>query len=89
MSELESVWIEWTEVYQGFGAWCSTKVDLPTGVQIRIKRSTKIWNVATDRPLILGSTITVMADEDLDEMEYVFRHGPATYSIGIESVEVS
>ena len=77
------------EVYQGFGCWTSTKVELPTGVQIKIRRSTKIWNIATDRPLILGSTITVYADEDLDEMEYVFRHGLATYSIGMESVELT
>jgi len=72
------------KVYDGFGVWNSTKVELPTGVRIRINKGTKIWNVASGRHIILAASITVYADEDLEEFEYVFKHDLYTCTVGME-----
>lgn len=76
------------KVYDGFGMWNTTKIELPTGVRIRIPKDTKIWNVNTSRYIILATSITVYADEDLDEFEYVFKHDLYTCTVGMENASV-
>lgn len=72
------------EVYKGFGVWNDTKVDIPTGVRIRITKGTRIWNISTSRYMVLAASIVVYADEDLEEMEYVFKYDLLTCTIGME-----
>lgn len=76
------------KVYDGFGMWNTTKIELPTGVRIRISKDTKIWNVNTSRHMILATSITIYADEDLDEMEYIFKHDLYTCTVGMENASV-
>jgi hypothetical protein len=37
---------------------------------------------------ILGTALTVWADEDNEEMEYVFRYDGSIWTIGMEDVEL-
>lgn len=76
------------KVYDGLGAWCSIKLDLPTGVRIKIVSGQKIWSVSNKRWRIIQNSITVYADEDLDEFEYVFKYDLDIWTVGMENADV-
>lgn len=76
------------KVYDGFGMWNTTKIELPIGIRIRIPKGTKIWNITTSRHTILATSITVYADEDLDEFEFIFKHDLYTFTVGMEDASV-
>lgn len=78
-------WRDGTKVYDGLGSWSTTKME--PGVWIKIKRGRRIWSQIDRRYRIIDTALHARAEEDLDEMEYTFRHDGQVWTIGMEDVE--